>query len=406
MHVSNHSLEKSHLIWSLLQYNSDLAATLSHRNSHGEKHENQQHEGNYHRQHNHHHHQHHTSRIAKEDRRRLMETILKPSNLFHLVDRINHPQLGLYVRALHKSFKEIAFAACLAMNDALDTHPHILVEKKISATSQQRRKKKKHKTSSLWTKHFDINQLLGRRLKKRLFGSSTTSSNSSNGNSSNSKGSDESSTASYCQVYAVGKLLQLFNLHDPSAELLRASLLMNMKKTTFITETKTKIILEDMKLAPITFKEWVRSQSLAWKKNRLHVNIGHEMNHLSFSTKSIVNDMTEAYNILMETLSAKTTGTSLKFNPHLILLQEGKRILDRFVVETELGNSLERNSEILLRHVLPRSTPVRVAREWPLMNMKSSPNRKKGLKSKKSKEDNEEDENVSADEIFSMYMLC
>ena len=161
-----------------------------------------------------------------------------------------------------------------------------------------------------------------------------------------------------------------------------------------------------MKLAPITFKEWVRSQSLAWKKNRLHVNIGHEMNHLSFSTKSIVNDMTEAYNILMETLSAKTTGTSLKFNPHLILLQEGKRILDRFVVETELGNSLERNSEILLRHVLPRSTPVRVAREWPLMNMKSSPNRKKGLKSKKSKEDNEEDENVSADEIFSMYMLC
>jgi len=363
--VSRKCEEKPHLLCCLLQHKIDSSILNGHHHHHRRNRQNV-----IHGHHGHNHHKYPVSVHYEEDRTALLRSVL--SSLFFLVQRMNHPQLGLYVRTLQMSFHEIAFAACVHMNHSLGTLPIVVLPVvPIAATSQQRRvKKKKSRKKSVWSQYFDIHQLIGRRFKQLVSGNNHD---------------DDLDVAPHNQVYAVGKLLQLFNLHEPSASLLRASLLMSMKKTQFVEATHGSIIFKDPGNSVAIYVDWIRSRSLAWKRARLHATEGFEMNQLSTLTTKVLQEMREAHSLLIETLNESSSHINI-----VIQLKEGKRMFDRFVIETEMGQSLERNSAVLLREGMPRTRPTSTAKEWPQM------------RKAKSTTPNEEDRA----EEFSMFMLC
>jgi hypothetical protein len=392
--------EKPYLLWSMLQYNIDEGKFARSQN--------QQHCRS-------------SKKSLKKQQQLLLKTVVSPLILCQLVSRVNHPQLGMYLRAVKIPFMNIAFEACHAMNNALNTHPIIKVEEKpIPATSQQRRKKKKDHKPSLWEKHFDVHQLLSRRLKVLLGGregkskqnSNTKDVNISHNITGDYDDNNESEALPHRQVFAVGKLLQLFNFHEPSASLLRTALLMNMKKTTFkrnaavfasasVSKVKMQpvaIDFEEPKMSALEFKEWVRSRSLAWKKARLNLK-PNELEQLATATKNDVRDMREALGLLMESFSFVSSNMSGKdeCKSVKVLLKEGKRMLDRFVVELDVGsgNTLERRSEILLRENFVGKDMTNTAKEWPQLQL-----------NQRSKKRGSDEGNIFEEEEFSSFMLC
>jgi hypothetical protein len=419
--------EVPHLLWAMLQYNMDEGKLMRSQ---------------------HQHHRQSTKKAKAKQQQLLMETILSPSILYQLVQRTHHPQLGLYIRAIDRSFTNIAIEACTAMNNALGTHPLEIKEQHISLTSQRRtRKKKKPTKKSMWLKHFDTHQLLSRRLKNLLGGSGVEKTktkrknnehgneehgneehgNEEHGNEEHGNGrniiddNDVVITLPHRQVFAVGKLLQLFNLYEPSAELLRVSLLNNMKKTTFKPTTSNVLTLEEPAVAATTYKEWVRSRSLAWKRARIHSK-NCDLNELATSSLKDLQDMREAHGLMMESFSLKEN--KLKHNL-VLLLKESKRLMDRFALELKLGSekTLERRSVLLVREKLPRNIQKKFAKEWPETRRRTkstgqgvgSGSKSRRSVTKKNIEEptmhNSSDENDGTfgeeeEEPFSLYMLC
>ena len=346
-------------------------------------------------------HHHHTRRDlqrrqfqaqAKQYQSLLLAAVISPTILFHLVDRVHHPCLGHYLRGLDKSLHDISIAACTSMNDMLGTNPHPPeVVKPVSATSQQKRKKSKPPVKSEWSKYYDVHQLLGRRMKDLLLGGG------------GEKKGGGSMLLPFRQVYACGKLFQLLNFHEPGSDLLRASLLMNMKKATFTSVADfAGLQLQDCLLAMLTFKEWVRSVSYSWRSKKLKIkSVGMREERSQVSrTKEMARDMKAAYTLLREHLSASSSSSSSSAAAAAaarVLLVEGKRMLDRFLVEVDAGNSLERKSEILLREREFECVAKTRAAEWPARK-ESSEGMEKATKEGGAVEKEKE--------MFSTFFIC
>jgi hypothetical protein len=210
-------------------------------------------------------------------------------------------------------------------------------------------------------------------------------------------------------VYAVGKLFQLFNLHEPGSDLLRASLLMNMKKLTFEGVTGfVGLKVQDTLLATLTFKEWVRSVSFDWRSKKLTLGSAgtHDKQSQETRTKEMARDMKLAYILLLESLTsssaateATTTSASTATSAAaaaLVSLVEGKRVLNRFLVEVDAGNTLERKSEVLLREGQFDCTTRTRAAEWPVMNKSGAGKEQTSMKGAVQKEE----------ENFSTFFIC